>query len=256
MEESETKTGEEEFRKSFTDFTEASYVDALELAKRNYIFARFTHPPAGKHVLWRHDIDFSAHRALKLAMLEYQAGVVATYFLYPHSPFYNLFSPDIRDIVRRIASLGHDLGLHFDPTFSGAVKREQILKNIAIEKRWIHELTGVVPVALSYHLFGVLAVPPPDDAVVCKMVNAYGKGIWGSYGYCSDSNGIWRFRRLYDVLSEATEDKLQVLTHPEVWTPEPMSPRARIQRCIDGYAVAAGKYYDDLVSASGRPNVR
>jgi hypothetical protein len=87
-------------------------------------------------------------------------------------------------------------------------------------------------------------------------VNAYGKGIWGSYGYCSDSNGIWRFRRLYDVLSEATEDKLQVLTHPEVWTPEPMSPRARIQRCIDGYAVSAGKYYDDVVSASGRPNVR
>jgi hypothetical protein len=67
---------------------------------------------------------------------------------------------------------------------------------------------------------------------------------------------VWRHRRLFDVLEKAVEDRLHVLTHPEWWTPEPMAPRARIQRCLEGQAAAVGKYYDDLVDGYGRPNVR
>jgi hypothetical protein len=36
-------------------------------------------------------------------------------------------------------------------------------------------------------------------------------------GYCSDSNGYWRVRRLEDVLREAKDERLQVLTHAEWW---------------------------------------
>jgi hypothetical protein len=97
---------------------------------------------------------------------------------------------------------------------------------------------------------------PPDDDVLCGMVNAYGRTIWSHYGYCSDSNGVWRHRRLFDVLEQAKENRLQVLTHPEWWTPTAMSPRSRIQRCLDGYAAAVGSYYDDELRGYGRPNIR
>jgi hypothetical protein len=58
------------------------------------------------------------------------------------------------------------------------------------------------------------------------------------------------------VLEAAAEERLQVLTHPECWTPEAMAPRQRIQRAIDGYAQAIGRWYDDALARFNRPNLR
>jgi len=88
------------------------------------------------------------------------------------------------------------------------------------------------------------------------MINAYSKYLKSNFGYCSDSNGYWRFERLEDVLKEAKHEKLQVLTHPGWWVETPMSPRQRIQRCIDGRAINVGKNYDDLLNRMCRENVK
>ena len=242
---------------SSIDFTEAGYARALKLAQQSYQFASFASRPEGRHVLWRHDVDFSVHRALRLAEMEAEAGVRATYFFYPHSQFYNLLSVLVLPKAKRVLELGHELGLHFDPTFYGAaITPGDLIAHADAERRLLAELFGVAPLAISFHLFGVLEGIRMDDDVVAGMVNAYGRTIQSSYGYCSDSNGVWRHRRLFDVLERAEEDRLHVLTHPEWWTPEPMAPRSRIQRCLDGQSAAVGKYYDDLVDGYGRPNVR
>jgi hypothetical protein len=242
---------------SSADFTEANYARALEIAQKSYEFASFASRPAGRHVLWRHDVDFSVHRALRIAEIEAGAHVRATYFIYPHSQFYNLLSELVLPKARRIFELGHELGLHFDPTFYGpGLSAAELAAHAVSERRLLAELFGVAPVAISFHLFGVLEGLQLDHDEVAGMVNAYGRSIRSDYGYCSDSNGVWRHRRLFDVLERAEEDRLHVLTHPEWWTPEPMAPRARIQRCLDGQAAAVGKYYDDLVDGYGRPNVR
>src|SRR5947208_126656 len=101
---------------NFSDFTETSYKNLLKIAQSEYRFSRYINRLEGKHVLWRHDIDFSMHRALRLAQLEKEAGVISTYFLYPHSLFYNFLSRSVIDLVLKIIELGHDIGLHFDPT--------------------------------------------------------------------------------------------------------------------------------------------
>ncbi|HEX9364508.1 MAG TPA: hypothetical protein VGA47_12075 [Candidatus Dormibacteraeota bacterium] len=242
---------------SAADFTEAGYVKALELASKSYEFVSFVSRPKTRHVLWRHDVDFSVHRALRLAEIEADADVRATYFMYPHSQFYNLLSSLVLPKARRIFELGHELGLHFDPTFYGPLLTQaDLIRHAESESRLLADLFGMPPVAVSFHLFGVLEGVQLDEDEVAGMVNAYGRTIQTEYGYCSDSNGVWRHRRLHDVLERAEEDRLHVLTHPEWWTPEPMAPRSRIQRCLDGQAAAVGKYYDNLVDSYGRPNVR
>ena len=66
------------------------------------------------------------------------------------------------------------------------------------------------------------------------LPNAYAAALEARYDYVSDSNGYWRFRRLDAVLADADVERLHVLTHPEWWPPEAMSPRARLERSARG----------------------
>jgi len=247
---------EQDHRAEIGDFTEDAYRGLLRSAKRSYRFVRFGESPPENHVLWRHDLDASVHRAARLAQIERDEGVTATYFLYPRCRYYNLFSTEVSGLVRGIMDLGHDIALHFDPTHYGEMTLEQLSAAMAHERDLLTQEFGRAPVAVSFHLFGVLSTPMPDDDVVCGMVNAYGRTLRDGYGYVSDSNGLWLYRRLKTVLDEAAEARLQVLTHPEWWTPEAMPPRARLQRAIDGYARLMETWYDEIVDRSGRPNLR
>ena len=59
---------------------------------------------------------------------------------------------------------------------------------------------------------------------------------------------------LREVLAEGGHARLQVLTHPEWWVPEPLPPRARVARAIDGRAAAAAGRYDRALRALDREN--
>jgi hypothetical protein len=252
----ETRT-DIDHRTEFSDFTETNYRAILRLAHDRYRFARFGDDAIDRHVLWRHDIDTSMNRALRLAEIEAEEGVVTTYFLFPRSLYYNLLNEFTRTSVLKILALGHDVGLHFDPTqHRDPTVGGTLFDAIETERDLVLREFGVAARALSFHLYGVLDEPMPDDDIVCGLVNAYSKRLRENYGYVSDSNGIWRHRRLQNVLEDASEDRLQVLTHPEWWTPEVMAPRARLQRAIDGYAAAMERWYDDTLVRSNRPNLR
>ena len=74
-----------------SDFTTESYAELLILAQENYTFTSYDQINTdNKFILWRHDVDFSLNRSLKLAQIEHEAGVRSTFFLNPHSDFYNL----------------------------------------------------------------------------------------------------------------------------------------------------------------------
>jgi hypothetical protein len=244
-------------RAEFADFTEAGYREILRLARSHYRFAPYGDTGADKHVLWRHDIDVSMQRAFCLAEIEAEEGCRATYFLFLRCPFYNLLNELAQNVGRRIVALGHDIGLHFDPTqYEPRLSRTALIDAVAAERDLLAREFGKAPVAVSFHNFSVLEGPMPDDDLLCGLVNAYSKRLRDSYGYVSDSNCVWLHRRLKGVLEVAEEERLQVLTHPECWTPEAMAPRQRIQRAIDGYAEAIGSRYDDALARFNRPNLR
>ena len=74
-----------------SDFETKNYRRLLQIAKERFNFRTYTQ--FSKHeqfILWRHDVDFSVHRAKKLAQIESEERVHSTFFFHMHSEFYNL----------------------------------------------------------------------------------------------------------------------------------------------------------------------
>ena len=226
------------------------------MARERYAFRRFSDALSMTDgVLWRHDIDVSPHRGLALARLEREQQVVATYFVYLHSTFYNALEAQIVAKLKEIAALGHDIGLHFDPQFSGLTPTNgpALERAIAFERDLLQTAVGAPVVALSFHDPDVAGFTEIRADIVAGLVNAYGSTLRTRFAYCSDSNGYWRFKAIGDVLRER-HPRVQVLTHPEWWVPDPMSPRDRIARAIDGRASSAARRYDEALRALNREN--
>jgi hypothetical protein len=247
--------------KGFEEFTETAYGRFLEAAQRTWQIAPFTdYNCAGRLCLWRHDVDMSVHRALRLATVEAGRGARATYFVHLHSEFYSVFEPEITSRLRAIHALGHDVGLHFDPVFYSSQHSSSttMIEWVEFEKRILERLLDVPVVAFSIHNPDVDNAAAPFQAMddVCGMVNAYGPSITASFTYVSDSNGYWRHQRLDQVLTDGQPDRLHVLTHPEWWTDVPLSPRARVARCAEGRSRRQLERYDALLERAGRHNIR
>lgn len=244
----------------FEDFTETEYRHLIQLAKLNWEFVLFPdYRKAGKVCLWRHDMDFSVHRAYRLAQIEAEEGVRATYLILLHSEFYNPLENQVADLIHRIQKLGHSFGLHFDPRFyvEQISKEKSLIDFVKCERDFLEQIFDVEIQSFSIHqpdLGGNWLDINEDE--IAGMVNAYGSYIRENYSYVSDSNGYWRHRRLREVLEAKEETKLHILTHPELWTLETMSPRARVTRCIEGRAAWQHRWYDDVLAKAGRENVR
>lgn len=240
------------------DFTETAYRSLVERARERYAFLSFTEAAAAAAgVLWRHDIDISVHRAFALAAIESALGVRATYFVHLRSHFYNAFEDACVERLRAIAAMGHEIGLHFEAR-AFAIPPDgsaPLAHHVAAEATAMAELIGVTPVAVSFHDPDGHGHGVMGDDVIAGLVNAYGRTIQERFRYCSDSNGYWRFTSLDEELRSGSA-RLQVLTHPEWWVPEVMSPRDRIARAIDGRARSVAAGYDRAIDVVGRENRR
>jgi hypothetical protein len=241
----------------FEDFTEEKYRNILRLCKQNYSFISYDqYRSEGKNVLWRHDIDLSAHRAKRLAKIEMEENIKTTYFLHLHSEFYNALEKDVAKCIFEIIEYGHSIGLHFDPDFYNLVNASDNLEYyLKLEKELIEKIFRLEINVFSFHNPDKGNWLQVDREQIAGMVNTYSAYIRNKYAYCSDSCGYWRFKRLEDVLAKAEDDKLQILTHPCWWVPVVMSPRDRVSRCIDGRAEKSHEYYNNLLLELKRENV-
>ncbi len=240
----------------FSEFTESSYRRLLATAKEYYAFQPFGTTSEEPHVLWRHDVDLSVHRALRLAEIELEAGVRSTYFLWLHSPYYNLLEDDIFCKVRQILDMGHWIGLHFAANFYGIDQEHVELEaNLSFERDILQRLLKTEINAFSFHDPETGNVLSCVDEHVAGMTNAYSEAISEKYKYVSDSNGYWRFDNLFSVIEKRAAQRLHVLTHPGWWIDVPTSPRNRILRIAEGRMAATMKGYDHQMKKSGRTNI-
>lgn len=239
------------------EFTEDGFANILDFAVTRFVFLRFGSVSEIPSLLWRHDVDMSVHRAVALARIEEERGASATYFIRLHAEYYNAFEWPVRNLIRDISLRGHAIGLHFEADPQQDVPDEDVLEERLEAERTILEGLIEGPVgAVSFHDPHIGDLLRFRREKYAKMDNAYAYLGEAGYVYVSDSNGYWRFRGLAEVLAENTAGNIHVLTHPEWWTPSPMPPRARMQRCAEGRAAAVESHYDALLAQEGRINVR
>lgn len=240
---------------NWEDFTRSNYRRLLKLAAGSYRLGAVADWRSGAlTALWRHDVDFSPQSARALATIEREEGVRATYYFNLRSDFYNLFEPAVVSIVRDIHAMGHEVGIHLDAAEVDMSSADRLADALRREKIVIESLVGAEPTSFSFH-------NPSEKTTVFKdiayagLINAYGAELMAHYTYCSDSNGYWRFTPLGEFLRE-NHARIYVLTHPDWWQDEPMSPRERVVRSVQGRAAATLRRYDELLQTKGRNNIR
>ena len=246
------KESEEYF---FNDFTESNYIKLLELAKtqyKNFVFFNETND-FENFVIWRHDVDISMHRALALAKIEARKGIKSTFFVLITSENYSLFEKDIRNILIEISELGHSIGLHFDANYYDISNKEDLEKYLTSEKTILENIINKNIDVFSFHV-PIANKFDIDDYILAGMINVY-SSHFKDIDYTSDSGGIWRHRRLQEVLEKKDNNKLQVLTHPVWWQKEIMSPRMRVERSFKGRINQMAKIYDQHLLDNDRENI-
>ncbi len=241
---------------SWSDFTEAEYRNLVQTALSRFVVKpvkeavdlRLT--GANNVAAWRHDIDFSPHRALALAKIEADLGLRSTFYVLLNGSFYNPLEAQIVDILHNIESLGHVVGLHFDASLDIGPLEDRLTKEAEI-------LSGLIQTKVSCFSVHNPSVVYPESlkSEICGgLFNASHDHLRETFVYSSDSNGIWRFRPMPDVVSDPTVENLYALTHPEWWTPEAMAPAARLRRCLEGRAAAVATEYAAFIGEV-RPEV-
>ncbi len=210
-------------------FNLSSYISLLKYLKSfKPNFKKFDdNIKKGKNILMRHDIDFCPLRALEIAKVEKKFNVTSTFFFLVNTNFYNICSSENNEIITEILKLGHDIGLHFDASFFktrklfnfNCKKELQILENIIKKKINI----------ISFHRPSkiLLSLNKRIKGLEHTYMNKFTKNIY----YCSDSQGLWRFKTPYEILNNITKKDftLHLLTHPIWWTtPAKYSPAEKI----------------------------
>jgi hypothetical protein len=240
---------------NFSDFTTSHYKLLLEKAKTRFDFLFFDEVKDNdSFILWRHDVDFSMHRAYRLAQLEHESGVKSTFFVHLHNEYYNFLEKPITSLVCKIGDLGHKIGLHFDSHYYDIQSEAELEDKIAMEADILRKFLQTDIDVFSFHV-------TTPFTMNCKewsyggLINTYADYFQHNVEYCSDSNGYWRYKRLSDVLENTDSKKVQILTHPEWWQEETMSPWQRIERCIEGRAGSNKQYYIDNLRKWGMKNI-
>ena len=230
-------TNREKYR--FDDFTFNNYRRLIRLAKDKgfqFILHKDELVSDRKDVIWRHDVEFEPDYALRMAQIENEEGIKATYFFQLHSPYYNTLEPHYRDVFNKIKDLGHHVGLHFDSAYWGITSEDQLNDYIQIDKEYLEKNLNVKIDTFSFHN----TTPFTQSCLEYKyggLINVYSSYFKQHYNYCGDSLGYWRFDRLEDVLNDENVKHLQVLTHDANWNNEILSPRKRFAKVMSDRAV-------------------
>ena len=209
-----------------------------ELRSRERRFRPYGADLTAGDVLLRHDVDLSPERALEVARIEADLDVRATYFFLCSAPLYNLFDRCTREIVDRIESLGHDVGLHFSTHQywePGERPADGALYDRVADERTVLNAVADPVEAVSFHI-------PPEWVLRAEfdgVESTYEPRFFAEIGYYGDSSGRWR-REAPDP--DDFPEKVQVLTHPGLWGREDAAFDARVRDAEAETAERVGKY--------------
>jgi len=160
--------------------------------------------------LIRHDVDITPWAALTMAEVEEEEGVETTYYFRLHAPYYNLLDADSLDVVQRIAAMGHEVGLHYEPGFF-LERGEDPVEGTRRDIRVFEELVGFRTRTIAQHQPAqgpLLTDISPDHPC------AYQPALVREIPYFGDSGFHWREGCICTKLHHR---RLHTLIHPHSW---------------------------------------
>ena len=215
-----------------------------ELAATHAVFPleRWTGQPG---VILRHDVDLDPAAAMAVAEVEIGVGVSSSFFFMVTAETYNVASPGNRALVRRLAGMGFEIGLHFDPAVGGEADDDTLRARLDAEGRHLSDLAGTTVGSVSLHCPSVLGRYP----LFPGWRNAYDPRIFAPDRYLSDSCGVFRqppatFFRPGGAMT------YQLLLHPLHYSPTGSPyPAAQLRYCRNRFDAL-----DDIFACN--PNYR
>lgn len=231
-------------------FTYSAYADFLCLLKSKYHITQVSKALdiEAPYLILRHDIDMSLESAIKMARLDSELEVKSTFYVLLSNKHYNLLEKDSLRLLREISMLGHEVGLHYDLEAYRAygVGVSEVFER---EVELLESLIGRRVTSVASHN------PSKNDPLLRRAyINAYDEGLCDLY--VSDSNRAWGLNCLNELLS-FKYDKVQLLTHPFLWTEKACS----LSEFIEDYLRMRGRkeeaYFRELMETwENRPKNR
>lgn len=135
----------------------------------------------------------------------------ATYFVLLRTDFYNPASRRGVAALRRIRSLGHETGLHFDEkAYAPELSPEELVQAIVRECGVLSALLETPVSTVSMHRPSKATLEA--DYRIPGVVNSYGKTFFREFKYLSDSRQRWR-EPVLDIVRSGAYNRLHILTH-------------------------------------------
>jgi len=243
----------------------SEYHEYLVLTKKHYSFLTISKSifddvnnllNDGKKICFlRHDIDFSIENAVRMARKEADENINSTYTVLLTGMFYNPFELENRKMLSEIVSLGHEVGLHFDPLIHNIRNEDELDEAISKEKSALEDIIQTKVDMFSFHNTTSFSMSCKKKSYA-ECINAYSDFFHNDVEYISDSHGYWRFRDWNTLLLE-NHKIIQVLTHPIWWQPDnSLLPLETVVRyMMDQYKNKITKYNEYFSGQNDRENM-
>jgi peptidoglycan/xylan/chitin deacetylase (PgdA/CDA1 family) len=235
-------------------FDDHTYFDLLERLARTHRPVRFVDlregtPPEPFFIL-RHDVDYSTAAALRLARLEAERGLRATFFLLPSSLYYNLLHPDHAGVAPALVDLGHEVGLHYDVEFFRPFPRERWRELLLEQASLLARLSGAPVESIAMHQ-PALKGPDPFQGWD-RFLNAYDDRFFREMAYVSDSCRAWRDAAWEMLAGGRIPPRLQLVLHPVNWSPSDRDRMAIFRGVHDDVRSVLDRAQADLLQKISR----
>lgn len=230
------------------DFTLKKYTELLQsLKKADYVFVTFEDYCKGSgndnFVILRHDVDLKAENSLATARIESSLGIRTSYY------FRVVKQSNKPEIIKEIASLGHEIGYHYEDMAICEGDTEKAIDHFKKQLEYFRQFYPVKTICMhgsprskydgkdlwkkyDYRDFGIIG-EPYFDVDFSKLFYLTDTGrCWDGFNVSVRdkipvhqdrwiSNG-WVYHSTDDVICAIENKKLpkqiMVTTHPQRWT--------------------------------------